>query len=298
MTRPRRELPAAWRAGRSLRAHLFVLLTVALAAPLFSVRAQEERPFPYRTGRIDALLLPAGTALVWAGSTLTGGPTPLTAPAVHALGPEGVPTLDRFATHLWSPEWSRASDGALATLLVGSLVHSFAPPALEGRWTEGVVLGTMVTEAGLLVLGVTQVTKGLVPRHRPWVRGTVLLPEARWQEIEARGNEASESFFSGHTAGAFTLAALTWAIERDLHGPSPRSRIIARAGFGVAAAVGAARIRAGEHYPSDVIVGAVVGTGIGLLVPALHRHGPPDAPGGGISLRVAPTGIAVRIPSR
>jgi undecaprenyl-diphosphatase len=36
--------------------------------------------------------------------------------------------------------------------------------------------------------------------------------------------------------------------------------------------VGYERVRAGEHFPTDVICGAVAGAGVGVLVPHLHRH--------------------------
>ena len=46
------------------------------------------------------------------------------------------------------------------------------------------------------------------------------------------------------------------------------------------------------HYPSDVLVGAAVGFGIGRLVPALHRvEGAPD-----VQLSAGPGGVVVRVP--
>ena len=41
----------------------------------------------------------------------------------------------------------------------------------------------------------------------------------------------------------------------------------------VAALTAYARVAAGRHFPSDVIVGAVVGAAIGHLVPRSHRLG-------------------------
>ncbi len=35
--------------------------------------------------------------------------------------------------------------------------------------------------------------------------------------------------------------------------------------------VGYERVRAGEHFPTDVIAGAMAGAAIGTLVPHLHR---------------------------
>ena len=40
-----------------------------------------------------------------------------------------------------------------------------------------------------------------------------------------------------------------------------------------AALVGTGRVVSGNHFPSDVLVGAIVGTSAGVLVPALHGSG-------------------------
>ena len=54
--------------------------------------------------------------------------------------------------------------------------------------------------------------------------------------------------------------------------------------------VGYERVQSGEHFPTDVITGALMGGAVGLIVPHLHRHAeePPallvgagPAPGGG-----------------
>ena len=31
------------------------------------------------------------------------------------------------------------------------------------------------------------------------------------------------------------------------------------------------RVRAGDHFPTDVIAGAIAGAGVGIIVPHLHR---------------------------
>ena len=41
----------------------------------------------------------------------------------------------------------------------------------------------------------------------------------------------------------------------------------------VAALTAYARVAAGRHFPSDVIVGAIVGSAIGHLIPRSHRLG-------------------------
>lgn len=102
-----------------------------------------------------------------------------------------------------------------------------------------VALAAMVL--GLLVTNIT--IKPLVERARPW---TVLPITPLVTEKDPN------SFPSGHTCAAFA-AGLSWA--RAL--PWKWGRIAA-----VAAAVcmGLSRLYVGVHYPSDVLVGAVIGS--------------------------------------
>jgi len=60
-------------------------------------------------------------------------------------------------------------------------------------------------------------------------------------------------------------------------------------GLAGTALVGVARVEGGGHFPSDVVIGAAIGAGVGIAIPALHeRHlqaGPLAMPGaGGVSL--------------
>lgn len=69
---------------------------------------------------------------------------------------------------------------------------------------------------------------------------------------------SSKSFPSDHTAVAFALAALGALVR-------PRWAV---ALFFVAFLIGAGRIYAGIHYPSDIIVGALVGSASAYII---HR---------------------------
>jgi hypothetical protein len=50
------------------------------------------------------------------------------------------------------------------------------------------------------------------------------------------------------------------------------------------------RVRAGKHFYSDVLAGAAIGTGVGVLVPALHLQGQarPLLPAEWIAIGTAP----------
>jgi len=81
------------------------------------------------------------------------------------------------------------------------------------------------------------------------------------------------SFFSGHasTTGAISATATYLAFMRS--GPR-RARPWITLGVGtlVTAFVSYERVRSGEHFPTDVIMGSLAGAGIGVLVPHFHRR--------------------------
>ena len=111
--------------------------------------------------------------------------------------------------------------------------------------------------AGVLVANtvLTQTTKRLVDRPRPFVR---------FPDIVNHTSESGRySFPSGH-------ASTAWATATYLSLEYPRWYVIAPA---VIWSVGAswARMYEGVHYPSDVLVGALVGAGTAVLGKHLRR---------------------------
>jgi membrane-associated phospholipid phosphatase len=81
------------------------------------------------------------------------------------------------------------------------------------------------------------------------------------------------SFFSGHTAVSFTAASLICAHHQALHlFDSAADPITCAAALLAAGTIGTLRIVGDAHYLSDVVVGAVVGTAVGLGIPLLHHY--------------------------
>jgi membrane-associated phospholipid phosphatase len=119
----------------------------------------------------------------------------------------------------------------------------------------------LVAEAGVIAADVNQLTKFLVGRRRPFVDR--LPPEENVATRAPADNNLS--FFSGHTAETFALAAASGTIG-ELRGYR-----WAPAAWGVGGAFAAVtaylRIAADRHWLTDVLVGAVVGAGIGIAVP-------------------------------
>jgi membrane-associated phospholipid phosphatase len=83
-------------------------------------------------------------------------------------------------------------------------------------------------------------------------------------------NSRLASFPSGHTSAAFAAATV---LMRELNAAHPRARWIAGPLLlGSATFVGFSRVYDKQHWPSDVVVGAALGSITGYEVVA-HAHG-------------------------
>ncbi len=109
--------------------------------------------------------------------------------------------------------------------------------------------------AGVLSWGVNKLVKTAIDRGRPTTprpQGTIRLPVRP---------PSTSSFPSGHTLAAFAAGTLL-----------AENKTEAAAFVGIATAVGVSRVHLGDHHPSDVVGGAVLGTVIGLLARSLLRR--------------------------
>lgn len=176
--------------------------------------------------------------------------------AARADQPCPVNGLDCLAVDQFSATADATSDALFVTSLA-------LPIGLElGRGIDDDSLRRGAAYAS--AVGATAITAGITKlvarRDRPYTYNQH--PGVVAYTAQAKGND--HSFFSGHTSLAF--AALTSGAM--LYNPTSNddtARLGIWAGAGaVAAATGVFRIRAGQHFPSDVMVGAVVGTGFGL----------------------------------
>jgi len=76
------------------------------------------------------------------------------------------------------------------------------------------------------------------------------------------------SFPSGHTSVAFAVATSYLVMANREHLPHRTRNTILL--YGGATGIGALRLAGGSHFPTDVLAGAVLGTGIGWLVATVH----------------------------
>jgi membrane-associated phospholipid phosphatase len=166
-------------------------------------------------------------------------------------------------------------------LLVASIGVGVAATATYSA-TDGVTNGMSAEPllnfgiANALNLGATFLTKELTARPRP-----LTYSEAYRAAHDHPRKSDAVSFYSGHASTAATntfLAATTFAIyTRGITGSERLFGSLAAYGVATAwtATVAALRVQAGKHYNSDVIVGSVAGTLLGVLTPlVLHQVWP------------------------
>jgi membrane-associated phospholipid phosphatase len=164
--------------------------------------------------------------------------------------------------------FSQSSAELSDKLLLASVGLPVALQMSDGLDT-GMANATLIyAQAHALNLFLTASTKLIVRRPRPYTRYN----HPRIDDFTAtQGGDAYVSFFSGHSSASFTAATAGSILY------SARSDVLwARHAvwgleFLLAGTTAQLRVRAGRHYRSDIWTGTVVGVGIGLLVPTLHR---------------------------
>jgi len=136
----------------------------------------------------------------------------------------------------------------------------------DGRLGEWPIDALIIGEAAVLAADVNQLTKFMVGRERPFVHA--LPPEQRQSTSQPSDNNLS--FFSGHTTLAFSLATASGTVA-SMRGYR-EAPVIWVVGMTLATLTGYLRIAADKHYFTDVLTGALVGSGIGFAVPYFfHR---------------------------
>ena len=180
---------------------------------------------------------------------------------ILSLNKNDIAGINRFVADLYSPRALDISNGffygsmpfPVVLMLDKHIRHDAAKVTL--LWAEAMAV------TGLLYTGSVY----FHDKFRPYAYN----PEVP-MDRKTRGG-AKNSFFAGHVALVGTSTFFTAKVFSDYH-PDSKLRWLFYSLAGVATATtGYLRIRAGEHFLTDVIIGTGVGTLSGLLVPQFHK---------------------------
>ena len=249
------------------------------------------RPQPRLVNALPLVSTDAPPALIWkwpsfstgdylvtmGGGTVTLGAAIFKPRAQHSLsGPIGFDTDVRRALRAnrlsLRYDFRDASDVGLSL----AVSWPFVGDALTSAWwyrgsREAAQEMALIDLEALAITGALQgATNVLVSRERPFGPGCGQ-GELPSDANDCKGSFHYRSFFSGHAAFSFTGAALICMhhLENELLG-APWDALSCAAGYAVAATTATFRVVADVHYASDVLLGATVGTLVGVSVPLLH----------------------------
>jgi membrane-associated phospholipid phosphatase len=162
---------------------------------------------------------------------------------------------------------------APAVALTGAFVAT-GPHATSGA---GVRAAVIVAESVAVAEALTESIKFTVGRQRPYVHYQHFATESTSSDLPVLSSDANLGFPSGHTslaAAVGTSAAMVATLEESSAAPW----LWGAAGV-LTVATGTLRMISESHYFTDVLGGAALGAGCGVLFPLLHRRG--SALGGG-----------------
>ncbi len=236
------------------------LLAALACAPLAGAGAQADslRPGPLFTYR-DAIL---------AGGFI------LAARAVYPLDDFYVQRLQDSSTQANRKLQSLAAfvrtTAAPGAFIIGGSLYAVGRLAGNRKLASLGLHGTEALVAGELV---ASALKGVVGRQRPYVTPR----NAKSYQLlrGVHGGNDYRSFPSGHSVAAFAAAA---AVTAETSRNAPNSTwLVAPVMYGGAALVGVSRMYNNQHWASDVLIGAGIGTFAGLKVVRFHDSRPGNA---------------------
>jgi hypothetical protein len=232
---------------------------------LFAQPVRDSSTFVLHTW-VDGPLVLGTAAAAFGGALVMRQQEPLSTELVYSLDRSSVPAFDRRSFHIDLDEQLEArysSDIVLGTSMIAPFLLAL-DKRVRREWGP---LITLYSETMLINSSVQTWTAIGVGRYRP----IAYLPEASLSQRTDPANH--NSFFSGHTSSTATATFFMARIMDDLHPELGGKRWLLYAGAAVPPALaGWYRIRAGKHFPSDVVTGFVFGAAVGMLVPELHRR--------------------------
>ena len=240
---------------------LKVVIFFALLICCSHVFAQSESP--YKTSwKADGLAIAGGVGLSALGLSLIKNKKDLTEAEVNALSRDDVFFMDRFSAGDFSDKADKDSYipfyGSFAAVPIIMLLNK------NERNHAGQVMALFV-ETMSVTGALFSITAGSVERSRPFVYNTSL-PMA-----ERTDSDAQRSFFAGHTAATATATFFAAKVFSDFNPDSKARPYVWAAAAVVPAAVGYMRLKGGQHFLSDNLLGYGIGAGVGILVPHLHK---------------------------
>ena len=241
---------------------LVSFLTMNACAQTDTLASVKKQPVYNIKPWLDVPLALAGTGWTLYGFSKIYGRDEVPEADILALDRNNVNKFDRPVTDNYSIKAKEASDkffyGSMGLPLVLLFDNKIRKDALR--------VGILYLEA-MAITGTLYTTAAMsANRYRPYAYNESVSMEQR-----TRGG-AKNSFFAGHVALVGTSTFFIARTLSDYH-PDMKNKWILFSVAGLATATtGYLRMEAGQHFKTDVLLGAAIGTLSGILVPGVHKN--------------------------
>jgi len=179
------------------------------------------------------------------------------APTELELNKDNVPFFDRIGLQSYSSTLKDLSDYS-AYLAIGSTLFCLYESDKEVLFNNLLVF----SEIMIAQSAICKWTKTFSQRYRPFVYDEVVSNDKK------KERNSQHSFYSMHSSTVFAAATSGYYYYFHNYG---HNILIGSILFGSASATAILRVAAAQHFPSDVIVGAVVGSGISYVICKYHQ---------------------------
>jgi membrane-associated phospholipid phosphatase len=237
---------------------LFALSIIFSLNITFSQSSQKS-PFELKTGK-EAAIIGAGAVLGISAILVMNNIDNLSYEKINNISPEDVNGFDRIAIG------SFTEDNFGDALLYGSFLLPLTFLTDDQTRVDFGTLALMYGEVALLNAGINGLVKGLTTRVRPFVYDENSPIEEKYK-LDAR-----HSFYSGHTSMSASNSFFTAKVFSEYLTDNTAKTLIWTAAAIIPVVTGFSRINTHNHFPTDVIVGYIVGAAIGYLIPELHKN--------------------------
>ena len=226
-------------------AFLIALSATAIGVLPLSGQSGETDPWQISFGQVASIVGALGVGFIPRIFSINDG-----LPTCAPCDPATLPGIDRWAVSTERTEWDLVSDVGIL-VLAGATWYDLSN--LSNR--NGDVAASI--EATAWTFGVNQLVKAIVNRNRP-----VLYSE---DAIEHRESVNSHrSMYSAHASTSFALGTSYFLSMDHKDGLSRTWPLIS------AAAIAGLRLAAAKHFPTDIVVGAVLGTATAIAIHAIR----------------------------
>ncbi len=180
---------------------------------------------------------------------------------------DDVNAFDSFFMHSYSEIRDKSADFTLVAAAASPLLLLIPEGSSYFSRKDVLTYTVMYAETLLIANGIKELTKLGVNRVRPYM----YYENSDKPEDDISDGDFANSFPSGHSTIAFASASFTsYTFCRQFPDSKWKIPVVALS-YGLASTTAVLRVSSGNHFVTDVLAGAALGSLTGILVPWLHQ---------------------------